>query len=111
MGKTFEVKPFRHLPGYFERVQEWAYEGNLSYFDLSQWMHEWFGDSDFSYGVDSGTVEAACEFRSKLVRAVDHLFRIMDRAIEHGNRFELAKSIQDEIVPEIDLLDEWLWEA
>ena len=113
MGKVFEAEPYRFLPGYFERVQEWSYEGNLSYFDLSQWMHEWFGDSDFSYGVDSGTVEAACEFRSKLVRTVDQLFRIMDRAIERGNRFEyeLAKSIQDEIVPEIDRLDEWLWEA
>ena len=109
MGKTFEIEPFRHLPGYFERVQVWAYEGNMSYFDLSQW----FGDSEFSYGVDSGTVEAACEFRSKLVRAVDQLFRIMDSSIEGGNRFqyEIARGIQDEIIPEIDLLDEWLWEA
>lgn len=113
MGKTFDAEAFSHLPGYFERVQEWAYEGNLSYFDLGQWMHEWFGDSDFSYGVDSGMIEAACEFRSKLVRAVDQLFRIMDRSIERNDRFkyELAKSIQAEIVPEIDLIDEWLWEA
>jgi hypothetical protein len=113
MGKVFEVEPFRHLPGYTERVQEWDYEGNLSYFDLSQWMHEWFGESDFSYGVDSGTIEAACEFRSKLIRAVDQLFRIMDRSIERGNRFqyEIARSIQAEITPEIDLIDEWLWEG
>lgn len=85
----------------------------MSYFDLSQWMHEWFGDSDFSYGVDSGTVEAACEFRTKLVRANDQLFRIRDRAIEHGNAFEyeIAMSIQSEIDPEINIIDEWLWEA
>lgn len=113
MGKVFDVESARHLPGYIERVNQWIYEGNLSCFDQAQWLREWFGGSLFPDVVDHGMIEAVCEFRSKLVRAVDQLFRIMDRAIERGNRFEweIARSIQSEIVPEIDLLDEWLWEG
>lgn len=115
MGKTFDVEAFRQSAApYDARVGMWAYEGNLSYFDQSQWFGEpEYGSLYHDYAANNGTVEAACEFRSKLIRAVDQLFRIMDRTIERGNRFEyeLAKSIQAEIVPEIDLIDEWLWEA
>lgn len=118
MGKTFDVEAFRQSAvSYDERLREWAYEGNLSLFDMSQWIHEWFGEPEYGslyhdYAANNGTIEAACEIRSKLVRADHTLWQIRDIALDHCDLATAAvvKSVLMEIVEELDAINEYLWE-
>ena len=117
MGKKFDVEAFRQAAAaYDERVREWSYEGNRSYFDQSQWIHEWFGEPEYGslyhdYAAENGTIEAACEFRSKLVFADISLWDIRDNALTYGDlkTVNAVMSALSEIVEELDAIDEYLW--
>ena len=115
MGKTFDIERFRQDAEYVGKVEEWVYEGNLSYFDQSQWIHEWFGEPSFlllGYGVDSGNVESLCHFQTSLLKATRALYDILDEARDCDDLWtcDVVKSIIAEIDEELDIADEFLWE-
>ncbi len=108
MGKTFDIQRFREDASYKWQVKVWADEGNLSLFDTTLWVREWFDDpATLMHGSDdSAYVEMAMKMWT-----VHALYDILDDAFLRGDlktRDNVSSTIA-ELDDELEALDEYLW--